>query len=225
MATSALASHTKEREAWNKVMTSTYGIKLKGATRFRRTTRKQERRKSSRARKYKAALGSMDADAKAALHDARLEALEANNHREEIPEDDDDEYQDDQEDDGDYSDGGDTATNGKRKRKRDAGSSRERASKRGRVAGASKQGARSGASKKKSKTHIPKPITLEQVLLDPSEAAHFAATVTEAPVGRPRRFFCPLTGLPALYRDPKTGIPYATKEAFEKIGEHPPKLW
>lgn len=30
---------------------------------------------------------------------------------------------------------------------------------------------------------------------------------------------CAVTGLPAKYRDPKTGLPYATKEAFRIIRE------
>lgn len=30
---------------------------------------------------------------------------------------------------------------------------------------------------------------------------------------------CPITGLPALYRDPLTGIPYANKDAFKIIRE------
>jgi vacuolar protein sorting-associated protein 72 len=34
-------------------------------------------------------------------------------------------------------------------------------------------------------------------------------------VKRPLR--CAITGLPAKYRDPKTGIPYATKEAYEQL--------
>ncbi|KAH9671053.1 SWR1 complex subunit 2 [Citrus sinensis] len=35
----------------------------------------------------------------------------------------------------------------------------------------------------------------------------------------PERAVCAVTGLPAKYRDPKTGLPYATKEAFKIIRE------
>lgn len=38
----------------------------------------------------------------------------------------------------------------------------------------------------------------------------------------PPRKFCPVTGLPGIYRDPKTGIPYATLKALEQIHERPP---
>jgi len=35
----------------------------------------------------------------------------------------------------------------------------------------------------------------------------------------PKKAVCVITGLPAKYRDPKTGQPYATIEAFRKIRE------
>ncbi|EPS68629.1 hypothetical protein M569_06139 [Genlisea aurea] len=35
----------------------------------------------------------------------------------------------------------------------------------------------------------------------------------------PEKAVCAVTGLPALYRDPMTGLPYATKEAFKVIRE------
>ncbi|PIN09264.1 DNA-binding protein YL1 [Handroanthus impetiginosus] len=35
----------------------------------------------------------------------------------------------------------------------------------------------------------------------------------------PEKAVCAVTGLPAVYRDPKTGLPYATKEAFKIIRE------
>jgi vacuolar protein sorting-associated protein 72 len=34
---------------------------------------------------------------------------------------------------------------------------------------------------------------------------------------RPRQSTCVITGLPARYRDPRTGIPYATTEAFAML--------
>ncbi|CAG8646803.1 11401_t:CDS:2 [Paraglomus brasilianum] len=34
---------------------------------------------------------------------------------------------------------------------------------------------------------------------------------------KPKKVICPLTGHPAKYKDPKTGIPYATGEAYSKV--------
>lgn len=38
-------------------------------------------------------------------------------------------------------------------------------------------------------------------------------------VADPEKAICAVTGLPAKYRDPKSGLPYATKEAFKVIRE------
>lgn len=38
----------------------------------------------------------------------------------------------------------------------------------------------------------------------------------------PRRKFCPVTGLEALYTEPKSGLPYSTLKALEQIRERPP---
>ena len=92
---SGLASLTKERAAWNKVMSSTYGTKLKGMNRYKRTTRRKEQRKASRARKANALRSAVNADTKQALEDRRLELLEANNHNDDLlglGGDDDDDY-------------------------------------------------------------------------------------------------------------------------------------
>ncbi|KAI9017693.1 hypothetical protein BC832DRAFT_525679, partial [Gaertneriomyces semiglobifer] len=37
------------------------------------------------------------------------------------------------------------------------------------------------------------------------------------PAERPKKAKCPITGLPARFRDPTTQIPYANKEAFLTI--------
>jgi hypothetical protein len=34
---------------------------------------------------------------------------------------------------------------------------------------------------------------------------------------RPRQSVCPITGLPALYKDPRSGIAFANKEAYDAI--------
>ena len=38
----------------------------------------------------------------------------------------------------------------------------------------------------------------------------------------PRRPFCPVTGLPGLYRDPKSGLAYASDRALDQIKERAP---
>lgn len=39
-------------------------------------------------------------------------------------------------------------------------------------------------------------------------------------VSIPQKAYCPVTGLPAKYKDPVTGMPYATAQAFRYIREH-----
>lgn len=36
----------------------------------------------------------------------------------------------------------------------------------------------------------------------------------------PQKAYCPVTGLPAKYKDPVTGLPYATAQAFRYIRDH-----
>ncbi|XP_021756841.1 SWR1 complex subunit 2-like [Chenopodium quinoa] len=47
----------------------------------------------------------------------------------------------------------------------------------------------------------------------------FDSQISTKPVPYPQKALCVVTGLPAKYRDPKTGLPYATKEAFQIIRE------
>ncbi|KAL1803211.1 hypothetical protein ACET3Z_031858 [Daucus carota] len=49
--------------------------------------------------------------------------------------------------------------------------------------------------------------------------ASFHSKVPATPVVYSHKSVCAVTGLPAKYRDPKTGVPYATKEAFKVIHE------
>ncbi|GFQ08053.1 swr1 complex subunit 2 [Phtheirospermum japonicum] len=51
-----------------------------------------------------------------------------------------------------------------------------------------------------------KRITQEEMLLEAAQTD-------------PEKAMCAVTGLPAIYRDPKTGLPYANKEAFKIIRE------
>ncbi|KAL2936159.1 SWR1 complex subunit 2 [Bienertia sinuspersici] len=47
----------------------------------------------------------------------------------------------------------------------------------------------------------------------------FDSEISTKSVPYPEKALCAITGLPAKYRDPKTGLPYATKEAFQVIRE------
>ncbi|XP_015072045.1 SWR1 complex subunit 2 [Solanum pennellii] len=49
--------------------------------------------------------------------------------------------------------------------------------------------------------------------------ASFGSQITTTSTPYPQKAVCVVTGLPARYRDPKTGLPYATKEAFKTIRE------
>lgn len=50
-----------------------------------------------------------------------------------------------------------------------------------------------------------------------SNGASFDSDISTKSVPYPQKGVCAVTGLPAKYRDPKTGLPYATKEAFQII--------
>ncbi|KAG8369624.1 hypothetical protein BUALT_Bualt14G0033000 [Buddleja alternifolia] len=55
--------------------------------------------------------------------------------------------------------------------------------------------------------------------LDFMNGSSFESEVSTTSTPYPEKALCTITGLPALYRDPKTGLPYATKEAFKIIRE------
>ncbi|KAK7359547.1 hypothetical protein VNO77_01508 [Canavalia gladiata] len=55
--------------------------------------------------------------------------------------------------------------------------------------------------------------------LEFTKGALFQSEIPTMSVPYPEQSVCAITGLPAKYRDPKTGLPYATKEAFKVIRE------
>lgn len=55
--------------------------------------------------------------------------------------------------------------------------------------------------------------------LEFSNGASFESELCTTSVPYPQKSVCVVTGLPAKYRDPKTGLPYANKEAFKIIRE------
>lgn len=55
--------------------------------------------------------------------------------------------------------------------------------------------------------------------LEFTNGASFQSQIPTSAPPYPEKAVCVITGLPAKYRDPKTGLPYATKEAFKIIRE------
>ncbi|XVF23143.1 hypothetical protein REPUB_Repub13aG0012400 [Reevesia pubescens] len=55
--------------------------------------------------------------------------------------------------------------------------------------------------------------------LEFSKGLSFHSDLSTISLPYPEKAMCAVTGLPAKYRDPKTGLPYATKEAFKIIRE------
>lgn len=53
--------------------------------------------------------------------------------------------------------------------------------------------------------------------LEFSNGLSFQSEISTTPVPYPEKAVCAVTGMPAKYRDPKSGLPYATKEAFKII--------
>ena len=120
---SSVASLAKERTAWNKVMTSTYGVKLKGTNRFKRKTRTKINKRAARARKS-GVRGNGANDIKS-MHDNRLDLLDMNNpndeaHNGDTNDQDDEDYAEDgsdyDDDEEDEEEGQGHATGSKRKR-------------------------------------------------------------------------------------------------------------
>ncbi len=93
---------------------------------------------------------------------------------------------------------------------------------------------KSGVSRKrKASTGIPKRFkarSLSSILIEESGRSdgvvkqYLDAEVLrkDTKIRYPRRKFCPVTGLIGLYRDPKSGIPYANLESLEHLKERIP---
>ncbi|KAK1274769.1 hypothetical protein QJS04_geneDACA011721 [Acorus gramineus] len=82
---------------------------------------------------------------------------------------------------------------------------------------------------KRKKEGEEKRMTQEEMLIEAAETGQsflefskglsFDSELCTSSVPYPEKAMCVVTGLPAKYRDPKTGLPYATKEAFKIIRE------
>ncbi|MCL7040392.1 hypothetical protein MKW94_010050, partial [Papaver nudicaule] len=58
-----------------------------------------------------------------------------------------------------------------------------------------------------------------QSLIEFNNGISFQTEICTTAPSYPQKAVCVVTGFPAKYRDPKTGLPYATKEAFKIIRE------
>lgn len=67
-------------------------------------------------------------------------------------------------------------------------------------------------------------ILVEEASREDGVARDFLAAEAKLPKSEqlPRRKFCPVTGLPGIYTEPKSRIPYATMRALEQIQERAP---
>ncbi len=90
-----------------------------------------------------------------------------------------------------------------------------------------------GGRKRKADTGIPKRFkarSLSSILIEESgrsdgvvkQYLDAEALRKDKKIRYPRRKFCPVTGLIGLYRDPKSGIPYANLESLEHLKERIP---
>ncbi|KAK3020289.1 hypothetical protein RJ639_045838 [Escallonia herrerae] len=80
---------------------------------------------------------------------------------------------------------------------------------------------------KRRKEGEEKRMTQEEMLLEAAQTGHsylefsngvsFESEIATTSEPYPEKAVCAVTGLPAKYRDPKTGLPYAMKEAFQII--------
>jgi hypothetical protein len=206
------SSSSSARRAWNDAMKATAGAAalppgLQQRSQKRRSgrnsNRKQDRR--SRARKVNNVMNSGGGDDdddqfRMAVWADALEGVDLSATAAAAGDDDDEEYDEleDIDDDG-------------KKRKRGGG----RRGKQKTVVGLPKR-------------FLPRPlgsILIEEASRVDGVAIEFLAaqaTLPQQHQQRPRRKFCPVTGMEGIFSEPKSGIPYANYRALEQIRERPP---
>jgi YL1 nuclear protein C-terminal domain len=81
---------------------------------------------------------------------------------------------------------------------------------------------KSGQMPKRFKARSLASILQEEMTRSDGVAFAFVHAACSVPETLPRRPFCPVTGLPGLYREPKSGLSYANDQALEQIQERPP---
>ena len=182
------------------------GSKIPGVTTTSRRSsgrsRKQQRR--DRARKVAGDAGGGDADDGRAYRVAvRIDFLE--DVVDDSGDDEEEEYDELEEIEGE--------TKGSRKRQRGRGGGSGSASSK-----------KVGVLPKRLKSRSLASILLEEASRPDGVAIHYLGAESKPPpMGtRPKRKYCPVTGLLGVYTEPKSGIPYSNLEALEQIRERAP---
>ena len=204
------------RKAWNEAMKATAGATalppgLQQRPKKRRSDRhkKQERRAKARKVQQLAGVGGggENDEFQTALWIDALEGVDPSA----AAVDDDEEYDE-------LDDFLETNSSGKRKNKRGGG----RRGGGGASAGRKKQ--KAGVLPTRFLPRSLGSVLVEEMGREDSVAKAFLHAEAHLPPSqqRPRRKFCPVTGLTGLYTEPKSGIPYTNLRALEQIRERPP---
>ncbi|KAL7563333.1 hypothetical protein ACA910_017809 [Epithemia clementina (nom. ined.)] len=197
-----MATQSAARKAWNEAMKATAGSAalppaLQNRPHKRRSDRHKKNERRAKARKVDHLSsshggGGENDEYRAAVWIDALEGVDPV-----VTADDDEEYDELNELDG-----------GKKGRKRRGASSK----------------AKAGTLPKKFLPRTLASILIEEAGREDSMAREFIqaeATLDESEQV-PSRKFCPVSGLEALYTEPKSGLPYSTLRALEQIRERPP---
>ena len=193
------------RQAWNEAMASA-GQKIPGTSTSRRSSsraKKQSRR--DRARKSTTAGGDDGDGVDTELYRAatRIDALE------DVVDDPDNDDEEEEYDELEEVEGGP-----KRKRRGGGGGASKK-----------KRGAQAGVIPKRLKARSLASILLEEAGRPDGVVKQYLEAESKPPPPpgrRPRRKFCPVSGLLGCYTEPKSGIPYANLQALEQIRERAP---
>jgi hypothetical protein len=182
-----------QRKAWNEAMRSAAGGVLPIPGQERRTTSRAKRREKARRSISSSLTSSSDAVA------FRLDALEEFNEVEGEEGQGEEEY-DELED-----------VEGKPKKKRKSSSKKTNKS--------------GGLTQKRFKPQSLASILMEESGREDGIVKQYLEAEARPKIGsrqRPRRKFCPVTGLEGIYTDPKSGISYANLEALDQLRERIP---
>jgi len=185
------------RKAWNEAMKATAGASalpaaLQGRQQKRRSDRHKKQERRTKARKVQAVTGENE-EYRAAVW---IDALEGVDPSAEV-----------QDDDEEFDELDELLDDGKKKRRRPKSTK-----------------TKAGVLPKR---FLPRPlasILVEEASREDGAARAFLAAEARLPKSEqlPPRKFCPVTGIKAIYTEPKSGIPYSNLRALEQIRERPP---
>jgi hypothetical protein len=183
-----------QRKAWNEAMRVAAGA---SANYLPKSLQKQSRRSDRRKRRDKArtstaASGAVAGDDEDYRSAVWMDALE------QVLQEEEEEEQEEE-----YNELEDLQPSQQRKRKR-------------------KTKTKAGQLPKRFKARSLASILQEETTRPDGVAKAFVQAASAVPDQLPRRPFCPVTGLPGLYREPKSGLSYASDRALQQIRERPP---